>query len=56
MGVRPARIIVRHVLPNIASFLIIDATIQAGAAVITETSLSYFGFGRFRRRTSRSAR
>jgi peptide/nickel transport system ATP-binding protein len=45
MGVRPARIIVRHVLPNIASFLIIDATIQAGAAVITETSLSYFGFG-----------
>jgi len=45
MGVHPARIIVRHVLPNIASFLIIDATIQAGAAVITETSLSYFGFG-----------
>jgi len=45
MGVRPGRIIVRHIVPNIASFLIIDATLQAGAAVITETSLSYFGFG-----------
>ena len=34
---RPAhRIILRHILPNIASFLIVDATINVGAAVITE--------------------
>ncbi|GLK99308.1 dipeptide ABC transporter ATP-binding protein [Dactylosporangium matsuzakiense] len=45
MGVSAPRIIVRHVLPGTASFLIIDATLAVGAAVMTETSLSYFGFG-----------
>ncbi|GIF21717.1 peptide/nickel transport system ATP-binding protein [Actinoplanes tereljensis] len=45
MGVRPLTIIVRHILPSTASFLIIDATIAVGGAVMTETSLSYFGFG-----------
>ncbi|GAA1501257.1 hypothetical protein GCM10009827_009900 [Dactylosporangium maewongense] len=45
MGVSAPRVIVRHVLPSTASFLIIDATLAVGAAVMTETSLSYFGFG-----------
>ncbi|MFE6865480.1 ABC transporter permease [Kitasatospora sp. NPDC057692] len=45
MGVHPLRIITRHVLPNVASFLIIDATIAVGGAVMSETALSYFGFG-----------
>jgi ABC-type dipeptide/oligopeptide/nickel transport system permease subunit len=45
MGVGPFRIIWRHVLPNVASFLIIDATISVGGAVMSETALSYFGFG-----------
>ncbi|WP_225827983.1 ABC transporter permease [Streptomyces naphthomycinicus] len=45
MGVGPFRIIWRHVLPNVASFLVIDATIQVGGAVMSETALSYFGFG-----------
>ncbi|MFE9994189.1 ABC transporter permease [Streptomyces avermitilis] len=45
MGVGPFRIIWRHVLPNVASFLIIDATIAVGGAVMSETALSYFGFG-----------
>ncbi|WIB00989.1 ABC transporter permease [Curtobacterium sp. MCBA15_012] len=45
MGIGPFRIIFRHILPNVASFLIIDGTIQVGAAVLSETSLSYFGFG-----------
>ncbi len=45
MGVGPFRIILRHILPNVASFLIIDATIAVGAAVMSETALSYFGFG-----------
>jgi ABC-type dipeptide/oligopeptide/nickel transport system permease subunit len=35
----------RHVLPNISSLLIIDATINVSAAIISETGLSYFGFG-----------
>ncbi|MBY8888244.1 ABC transporter permease [Streptomyces sp. PTM05] len=45
MGVGPFRVILRHVLPNVASFLIIDATIAVGGAVMSETALSYFGFG-----------
>jgi peptide/nickel transport system permease protein len=45
MGVPARKIIFRHILPNMASFLIIDATISVGAAVIAETELSYFGFG-----------
>ena len=45
MGVSAPRIILRHVLPNMASLLIIDATINVSAAIISETGLSYFGFG-----------
>jgi peptide/nickel transport system permease protein len=45
MGVSTPRIILRHVLPNISSLLIVDATINVSAAVISETGLSYFGFG-----------
>jgi glutathione transport system permease protein len=44
-GVGSAAIIVRHVLPNMSSLLIIDATITVATAVISESSLSYFGFG-----------
>ncbi|GAA3026189.1 ABC transporter permease [Kitasatospora albolonga] len=45
MGVHPLRIILRHILPNVASFLITDATITVGGAVMSEAALSYFGFG-----------
>jgi peptide/nickel transport system permease protein len=45
MGVPPWRIIARHIVPNMASVLIIDATITVGAAILAETTLSYFGFG-----------
>jgi peptide/nickel transport system permease protein len=45
MGVPPRRIILRHILPNISSLLIVDATLNVSAAVIGETGLSYFGFG-----------
>ncbi|MGE5761348.1 MAG: ABC transporter permease [Gemmatimonadota bacterium] len=45
MGVPGPRIILRHILPNISSLLIIDATINVSAAIIAETGLSYFGFG-----------
>jgi peptide/nickel transport system permease protein len=45
MGVPAHRIIFRHIMPNISSLLIVDATINVSAAVISETGLSYFGFG-----------
>ena len=45
MGVPPWRIIARHIVPNMASLLIIDATVTVGGAILLETGLSYFGFG-----------
>jgi peptide/nickel transport system permease protein len=45
MGVGSMRIIFRHILPNMASLLIVDAAVQIGLIVLGETSLSYFGFG-----------
>ena len=42
----PARIIIaRHILPNISSLLVVDATLNVGGAILGETALSYFGFG-----------
>lgn len=38
-------IITRHILPNISSLLVIDLTLGVAAAVLSETSLSFFGFG-----------
>jgi len=45
MGVPTLRIIVRHLLPNMASILIIAATLNVAGAVLAETGLSYLGFG-----------
>jgi peptide/nickel transport system permease protein len=45
MGVSSPAIIFRHLLPNMSSLLIIDATINVGGAILAETGLSYFGFG-----------
>jgi peptide/nickel transport system permease protein len=45
LGVPARKIILRHVLPNIASLLIIDVALGVNSAVMTETSLSFLGFG-----------
>jgi peptide/nickel transport system permease protein len=45
MGMAPPKLIVRHILPNISSLLIIDATLNVGGAILAETALSFFGFG-----------
>ncbi|HEX2297040.1 MAG TPA: ABC transporter permease, partial [Pseudonocardiaceae bacterium] len=45
MGVPSWRIITRHIVPNMASLLIIDATITVGTAILAETGLSFLGFG-----------
>jgi peptide/nickel transport system permease protein len=45
MGVAPFTIIRRHLLPNMASLLIVDVTINVGVTILAETSLSFFGFG-----------
>lgn len=45
MGVSRWKIISSHILPNLSSLLIIDATINVSTAIITEAGLSFFGFG-----------
>jgi peptide/nickel transport system permease protein len=44
-GVSSRGIIFRHLIPNMSSLLIIDATIAVATAIIAESGLSYFGFG-----------
>ena len=45
MGVSNRRIIIRHIVPNVASFLIIDTALNVGAAILAETGLSFLGLG-----------
>jgi peptide/nickel transport system permease protein len=45
MGVSNWKIILRHILPNMSSFLIIDATINVSSLILSEVGLSFFGFG-----------
>lgn len=44
-GVGNAKIIARHVIPNVASILIIDTALNVGVAIMAETGLSFLGFG-----------
>jgi ABC-type dipeptide/oligopeptide/nickel transport system permease subunit len=39
------RIIRRHILPNVLSPVIVDATLSASQAIITESALAYLGLG-----------
>lgn len=45
MGVHGMRTVVRHLIPNIGSLLVINFTLGIVAAVTTETGLSFIGFG-----------
>ncbi len=45
LGVGPGRIILRHMLPNTLSPVIVSATLAVGAAMIAEATLSFLGLG-----------
>ncbi len=45
IGLSPLPIIVRHILPNTLTPLIVIATIQIGSVILTEATLSYLGVG-----------
>lgn len=45
IGVSPARILITHVLPNLAGPVLVIATIGLALAVIEEATLSYLGVG-----------
>ncbi|WP_124039093.1 ABC transporter permease [Neoactinobaculum massilliense] len=45
MGVGGLRTVVRHIVPNIGSLLIINATLGVISAIMSETGLSFLGLG-----------
>jgi peptide/nickel transport system permease protein len=45
IGVAPLRIMFKHVLPNVLGPVLVLATIQVAAAIITEATLSFLGVG-----------
>lgn len=44
-GVSKAKIMFRHILPNVATALIVLATLQVGIVIILESALSFLGVG-----------
>jgi len=44
-GARPARLLLRHILPNIGAPLIVLATFELTGIILLEASLSFLGFG-----------
>ncbi len=45
IGARNFRLMARHILPNAAGPIIVNATLLVGANIILESVMSYFGFG-----------
>jgi len=45
LGGNHLRIIVRHILPNCIGPILVSGTLQMASAIITESGLSYLGFG-----------
>ena len=45
MGIRERVIVFRHILPNVISLLLVSMTLDFATCMLTESSLSYLGFG-----------
>jgi peptide/nickel transport system permease protein len=45
LGASPARVLLRHVLPNVAGPGLVSATLSIGTIVLLEAGLSYLGIG-----------
>jgi peptide/nickel transport system permease protein len=45
LGLSDARVIFRHMLPNAIAPVLVSATIAVATAILTESALSYLGFG-----------
>ena len=45
IGTSPGRMITRHLLPNVLSPIMVSATLGIATAIITESALSFLGFG-----------
>lgn len=45
IGCSPARILLRHILPNLVNTIIVMASLQVAAAILLESTLSFLGVG-----------
>jgi len=45
LGASPVRIMIRHILPNCISPIVVQATLDLGEVVLTAATLSFIGFG-----------
>ncbi|MFI5273981.1 MAG: ABC transporter permease [Ktedonobacterales bacterium] len=45
LGARNGRLILRHILPNAAGPILVSATLLVGGNIVTESTLSFLGFG-----------
>jgi peptide/nickel transport system permease protein len=45
VGASEGRIIIKHIIPNCLSPVLVNATLDIGAAVLTAAGLSFIGFG-----------
>jgi peptide/nickel transport system permease protein len=45
IGTTPRRVILRHILPNVISPVMVAATLEIASAIITESVLSFLGLG-----------
>ncbi|MBW2148817.1 MAG: ABC transporter permease [Deltaproteobacteria bacterium] len=45
VGMSSARIIFKHILPNVMHVILVTASLEVGAAIITEAGLSFLGAG-----------
>lgn len=45
IGCSPAKVIIKHLLPNVLSTIIVQATIMFASMIVIESALSYLGFG-----------
>ena len=45
MGVKESKIAFKHILPNVMSVILVNLMLNFGTCMLTESSLSYLGFG-----------
>ena len=45
MGIRERAIAFKHILPNVISIILVNVTLDFASCLLTESSLSYLGFG-----------
>ena len=45
LGVKEGSIVFKHIIPNVISVILVSATLSFATSMLTESSLSYLGFG-----------